>query len=346
MFVRARAFLVELRGDEPTAALSARLGYATDVVADWETGRTWPTAAEILRVCAARRIDVHGALRRFDPDSVHLYATGSDREVAAWLRAVIGPVDPRRVAKELGRPSATVRRWLAGQVRPTLPELLRLIETVTGRSEDLLQALLPRPTPVAATPSPASRRAATPERGRVAEALDQARRLRASVQSSRPAVPVDVEVDDEEDTVELFGTDLPTEEASRPEHLVWRAVASKDHTTLGPHRPGWLEARTGLSSDEVQSALDALAAGSHLAWTGDRWRAQDPPEDAIVALDPAARTPLERLADRRGAQITVSLSADDLARVRRLSRCTRAELTAIAASSARKDVLALVRVVA
>lgn len=367
MHPRASVFLTELRGTESTRSLSTRLGYAADVVAEWEAGRTWPTAAEVFRVCGARRIDVVAGLRRFEPNAVAAFGSGSDAEIAAWLRTVCGSVDVRRVAARTGRPTATVRRWLGGQVRPTFPDLLTLLDATGDRAEAFLQALLPRlaPSPVdddqrAEHDRESARRRACKGFSQVSQALDQARQARArrtpppaparrtpSPPASPPARPVPVSVEDEpteedEPTVELFGSAPPRPPTS--DDPVWRAVISADYRTLGRHRPGWLEARTGLDADTVQHALDALQAAGRLHFADDRWQPTGPvaqlPETRPA---PADETPVQRLARQRGGQITLSLSADDLDRVRALRRRTRDELQAIAATS-RREVLALVRV--
>jgi len=353
MELRARTFLIDLRGDEPTSALSARLGYPSDVVAEWEAGRRWPTAGEFLRVCAARRIDVPAALRRFDPQAASAFGTGQDDEVATWLQAVCDTADARRIARDIGRPAATVRRWLGGQVRPRLPEVLALVESATGRSEDLLQALLPRPAePEAAPPSPQSARARTRDsHGRVADALDRARRLRAAVSGRRGGppvedpVPVAVELDEEDEvTVEVFGQEATDRIRRAHQDRVWRAVASVDHAALGRHRPGWLEARTHLSVEDVADALGALEALGRVRWAEDRWEAVDHPADlAADGISEQDETPLERLIRRRGAQVVISLARPDLDRVRSLERRTQRELEAIADSAHRGEVLTLVR---
>lgn len=346
MELRARAFLIDLRGSEQSASLSSRLGYTSDVVAEWEAGRRWPTASEVLRVCTARRIDVRAALHRFDPGSAAAYGSGEDAEVAAWLRGVCGRADPRDIARRLGRPVATVRRWLGGQVRPTLPELLALLDAATGRAEDLLCELIPRddspPRPVAASNSALAR--SSGPRERVNTALQAARRIRRAVHASDVPVTVPVELDEDEVTVEVFGQDeAPARALAQARDQVWRAVASADHARLGRHRPGWLEARCGLTVDQVAEALQDLEARGAVRWDSDRWEPAFYPAD-LPADPPPVPTPLARLIALRGAQVVVPLSNADLQRVRAMDRRTRAELLAISQSTERTDVLALVRV--
>jgi hypothetical protein len=61
-FERASRELIRaIRGERSQVALSRRLGYRSNVVYMWESGRRWPTAAETLRAASLCRLDVRGA---------------------------------------------------------------------------------------------------------------------------------------------------------------------------------------------------------------------------------------------------------------------------------------------
>jgi hypothetical protein len=57
-----------LRGERSQLAFSRRLGRASNVVYAWESGRSFPTAAETLRAAALRGHDVRAILARFAAD--------------------------------------------------------------------------------------------------------------------------------------------------------------------------------------------------------------------------------------------------------------------------------------
>jgi DNA-binding transcriptional regulator YiaG len=390
---RARQFLIELRGDLPTEALAERLGYRADPFPDWESGDRWPTAAEALRVCAACGVELSAAFRAFDPEIADVLGDADDRGVSAWLRATAGRTDPSAIARRLGRPTSTVRRWLGGQVRPLWPEFLAIVELMTERGDELLRLLTPTRAKGSATPMRAARRRSSSARGDVIRALAEARRVRGTpppaprrqreatplprtempqpqAVRSRTRAPTEVllphtlpvaagpaptlaefeETDVDEITVETFSSDGEPITLDDPAMdgacgRVWDAIASKDYATLEQHRPGWIEARTGLSEDEVDERIRCLADAGAIVAGSDRWRAAEPRPMFGADRRPQPTLPpeLATVARTRAAQVTLSLTDDDVLRVRRLQRATAAELAAIEASSRPKQTLLLVR---
>lgn len=347
MEVRAARFLADVRGTADTAWLSGRLGYAHDVVADWERGKRWPTASETLRACRLCRLDVNAAFERFDVTIASALGEADDAGVASWCAALCAGRDPRTLARTLGRPMMTVQRWLRGQVRPTLPEFLLLVEAATGESERLLRCLLPLPEPVQTPPEQVARERTASARGQVLQALQTARRARKAPPRLQPVAPPTEDLGPEDEvTVEVFSEEpaAPPQVEDLTERRVWRAVASADHEVLGRERPGWLAARCRLADDAVEHALDRLSAAGAVSWEGDRWVALDPPHEEDRPQEAgAAGDPLDRLERARGDQVVLSVSEDDVARIRALHAHTRAELHAIEASSQPKQVLLLVR---
>ena len=108
-------------------------------MADWEAGRSFPTAEEALRACGRTGIDVPGAFARFHPAAAPALAEGP----SAWLEALRGRTGLVEVAARVGRSRFAVSRWLSGKARPRLPDWLRLVAALTGRLSDLLAELVP-----------------------------------------------------------------------------------------------------------------------------------------------------------------------------------------------------------
>jgi transcriptional regulator with XRE-family HTH domain len=138
----AQEFVRALRGRRSQRALSARLGYRSNPVALWETGRRFPTAAEALRVCKVVRINVKSAFERFHRPTAASFEHGDDG-VAKWLRATRGEASIADVSARVGASRYAVSRWLAGKTRPRLPDFLRLVEALTGRLADFVGELVP-----------------------------------------------------------------------------------------------------------------------------------------------------------------------------------------------------------
>ncbi|MEZ4237897.1 MAG: DUF4423 domain-containing protein [Myxococcota bacterium] len=136
----ARELLRALRGRISQVALSRALGYSTNVAADWEAGRRFPTAEEALRVAHVRRIDVPAAFAAFHPP---VAAAFDPEHLSAWLAALRGSATNRELAAASGLSEHAVGRFLRGVAQCRLPQFLALVEAVTGRCSDLVAALVP-----------------------------------------------------------------------------------------------------------------------------------------------------------------------------------------------------------
>lgn len=341
---RARFLIRELRGDDDTDVLSQRLGYTSDIVAEWESGRRWPTAGELFRVCQFQGVEVRSALQRFDPLSATSMVRPDDAGVAAWLAELCSDQDLGQLAGGVGRSRTVVRRWIGGQVRPLLPDLLALIGAATGRSEAFIEALLPdliRPQAGPADPVASATRRAEGPREAVRDALAEAWRIR---DLARGGPEVDLPPDEE--TVEVFVASEARDSLSPddPTDRIWRALASADYATLEVHRPGWLEARTGHSRDVVLDTLHRLEGAGLVRRGQDRYHVLHHPRGVDPTPPQSAPSPLQRLARRRAAQVVVPLGEGDLQRCRAIRSRSRAELMAIARSGGGPRQLAMVRV--
>lgn len=121
-----------LRGRRSQVAFSRRLGYASNVAADWESGRRAPTAEVLLHAMERVGIDVPAGFRAFHPASADALADG----LPAWLEASRGQAAQREVAERSGFSRHQIRRWLSGEGKPRVPEFLRLVQALTGRAPD------------------------------------------------------------------------------------------------------------------------------------------------------------------------------------------------------------------
>lgn len=126
-----------LRGRRSQPALSRRLGYASNAVYGWESGRRAPSARTFFRLAALSGVDVTGALRGFsaaaDPSALQQLAG-----LASWLRALSGERSNSELARAVHADRTTVTRWLDGRTEPKLPELLRFIHATTQRLLEFL----------------------------------------------------------------------------------------------------------------------------------------------------------------------------------------------------------------
>jgi hypothetical protein len=99
-----------------------------------------PTAAEALRYSAVLGIDVPALLRRFQPN-VDVQAGVTEREgLCSWLSALRGAQRVSDVAHKCGFSRYSAGRFLTGQSEPRLPQFLALVEALTQRVDELVDA--------------------------------------------------------------------------------------------------------------------------------------------------------------------------------------------------------------
>ncbi|MEQ1564836.1 MAG: DUF4423 domain-containing protein [Myxococcota bacterium] len=139
----ARQLIRALRGHRSQVALSRRLGYRGNAVAKWEGGQRSPTFGEILRAAARLGIDVPAALQRFHPASASAWDPAQPLEVSGWLRALQGPMSQAVLAERSGLSRQQVGRLLSGRTAGRLPQVMAVVDAITGRLPDLVGALVP-----------------------------------------------------------------------------------------------------------------------------------------------------------------------------------------------------------
>ncbi|MEZ4315955.1 MAG: hypothetical protein R3F61_00555 [Myxococcota bacterium] len=126
----ARQLMRALRGSASQSAFSAQLGYRSNVAAEWEGGRRFPNATELVRVCEAVGVDVLAALRDLSPVAApHVRPD----DLGPWLDALRGPMPQSILARRTNRSRHQIRRWLSGTAVPRLPDFLTLVEALTLR---------------------------------------------------------------------------------------------------------------------------------------------------------------------------------------------------------------------
>lgn len=144
-----------LRGHRSQTAFARRLGYRSNVVYTWESGRRWPTASAFLRAAARVGLDVGAGLRTFlrtEPGWIAGLDPTSPEAVAALLADLRGDTPIGQVATRAGRTRFAVSRWLRGQSEPRLPDLLRMVEATSLRLLDFV-AIFTDPGALASTRS-------------------------------------------------------------------------------------------------------------------------------------------------------------------------------------------------
>lgn len=290
-------------------------------------------AGQLGRPTSAVRRWLGGQVRPLWPDFIAIVdlATGRSEDLLALLtphRRTASPT-PMGAAR---RRSSTAR----DEALKALAEARRIRGTPAPTQRRQRQ---PTPLPISQMPSP--------------EPIRSQPHMETTLPVATGPTPVLAELEEtvqDEITVETFSSDGEPITLDEPGMdgacgRIWDAVASDDYALLELHRPGWIEARTGLTPEEVDDRLQLLADAGAIAAGGDRWRPVEPRPMFGADLQMPAGLPDELAAviRTRAAQITISLSVADVTRVRALGRATIDELAAIEASSSPKQTLLLVR---
>ncbi len=138
----AQQVLRALRGRRSQVAFSRRLGFASNVAAEWESGRRVPTAVTALRAAQRVGIDVLARLRAFRPSTGGSLRRLDAASLAAWLKAQQGNQALGAIAERAGLSRHQVSRFLAGHATPRLHQFLSLVHACSGRVSDLVALLV------------------------------------------------------------------------------------------------------------------------------------------------------------------------------------------------------------
>ncbi len=133
----ARELVRAARGSRSKLALSRRLGFGTNVLYAWESGRSSPTALQFLLMMEKCGVDTRTALRSFYVKPPLWLSTmrefPSKAGVAAFLRDQRGQVPLQHLAFTTGLSRFALSRWLKGAAEPRLPALFKVLAHCTQR---------------------------------------------------------------------------------------------------------------------------------------------------------------------------------------------------------------------
>ncbi len=138
-----------VRGRRSQEAFSKRLGYDSNVLYLWESGRRYPSASRFLQACELAGIDVWQALAGFlrsEPSWVlsgrQARAVASSATIGSLLSELKGQRSVVEVARASGKSRFRVARWFAGETEPRLPDFLAMVEATSFRLLDFVAALV------------------------------------------------------------------------------------------------------------------------------------------------------------------------------------------------------------
>jgi transcriptional regulator with XRE-family HTH domain len=136
-----RELVRALRGKRSQSALSRRLGYKTNALYTWESGRSDPAAFQLFRLATKVGIDPRAALERFyraPPTWLRAARVVGATEVAAMLEHERGGLSVSEVARESGVSRFSLTRYLRAEADIRLPDFLRVLDFCSRRLLDFV----------------------------------------------------------------------------------------------------------------------------------------------------------------------------------------------------------------
>lgn len=304
-----------LRGKRSQKALSRRLGYSSNVVYLWESGRAWPTTAKTLWLAERSGVNVISAVERFYGHAPPWLPAGKFRGderyralVPLLLDDLRGHTSTVSLARASGYGRFAVSRWLNGEAQPRLPDFLAVFEAASLRLLDFIATLV----------DPAQLPAAAKEWQRLQGAREAAYELPWS-------------------------------------HAILRALELRGYAELTAHQPGWLGKRVGLDESQERECLDALRRGGQIRWVRNRWQPTDvgtidtrnDPDKAAMLKQWWSRVGAERLGEAIRSQTghagynVFTVSRADRERLIELQRAYFREMRQLIAASQPAEVVML-----
>jgi transcriptional regulator with XRE-family HTH domain/DNA-binding transcriptional ArsR family regulator len=145
-----REFLRAVRGNRSQVAFSRRVGFSSNVAAEWESGRRVPAAATALAICARSGIDVAKSFDVFHRDTAPLILLRGKgkrlqvdaKSVASWLRAHRARTRATELAVRSGISTFKLSRIFSGKSGVSLRDFFTLVDAMTDRLTDLIAALI------------------------------------------------------------------------------------------------------------------------------------------------------------------------------------------------------------
>lgn len=136
----SRELMRAARGRRSQLALSRRLGFTTNVLYAWESGRSFPTALQFLLMMEKSGVDTRAGFRSFYVKSPLWLDTmrefPSRAGIAAFLRDQRGQMPMHHLASLAGVSRFALSRWLKGVAEPKLPAFLNLLQQSSQRLSD------------------------------------------------------------------------------------------------------------------------------------------------------------------------------------------------------------------
>jgi transcriptional regulator with XRE-family HTH domain len=130
-----------LRGRRSQAALSRRLGYTTNVLYGWESGRRSPSAVDFFRMVRLGGGSPAQLCRRFFRAGSAWAGPQSSEDstlTQALVRELVEGRNRAEVARRSGCSRTTLLAWIAGSTPPRLGQLLRLVDATALRLLDFV----------------------------------------------------------------------------------------------------------------------------------------------------------------------------------------------------------------
>ncbi len=135
------------RGHRTQQSLSRALGYRSNALFAWESGRDVPGARKFFRMALTtgrRPLDILGAFGRGVPSHCPTTAEG----LAEYLRVLAGNRKNQELARLLGKDRYVVGRWMRGTTDIPLAEFLEFVDVCTLSSLDFVACVVdPRQVP-------------------------------------------------------------------------------------------------------------------------------------------------------------------------------------------------------
>lgn len=300
----ASEFLRGLRGRRSQLQVARRLGYRGNPITDWERGSRFPTAEETLRFATLSGIDVAGAFSRFAPGVPWLPGSNA---IADWLEALRAETPLTELAQRVGASRFSVARWLSGAAKPRLPDFFRLVDALTGRLPEWAAELVP----IESLPSLATR-------------------FQAAAAAKRLAF------------------ELPWTEA------LLRVLETEGYRHQRGRGLTYVAACLGIPTKQVKACLDQLLVADVVERRGRGYRVKGQSavdtkggQAALLALkhhwiQVAAARALAPVDGDFLAYNVISVSNDDLLRIRELLRRTFREIRTLVAASRPEQIAAVV----
>jgi hypothetical protein len=142
-FERLTAELVRaLRGSRSQPALSRRLGFKTNVVYFWESGRRHPSVTQVLELAQRSHVDLGQAFRCLypvkAPEWLEQQSLADMDTVARFLSEARGATPLVHLAERTGFSRFALARWLSGEAEPRAWEFFAVLHHSTHRLVDFL----------------------------------------------------------------------------------------------------------------------------------------------------------------------------------------------------------------